>query len=166
MDVYIRRCWSCCGTLPTETTAPLTPWTTPSLLTSRSWTTPVHRSALLPCTPIDTSVHPITCLLLLQERESQKLLWLQRCVEEMNNEKWSIPALKQMKEICLLYVEVRALVHKLDFMACLKSIAISTYVCMLCMMHKVTVSSVLFGFGAVSHELRAPPSNQPLLLSQ
>lgn len=43
----------------------------------------------------------------MQERESQKLLWLQRCVEEMNNDKWSIPALKQMREICLLYVEVR-----------------------------------------------------------
>ena len=42
----------------------------------------------------------------VQERESQKLKWLQRCVEELGNEKWVIPALKQMKEICLLYLEV------------------------------------------------------------
>lgn len=41
-----------------------------------------------------------------QERESQKLKWLQRCVEELGNEKWVIPALKQMREICLLYLEV------------------------------------------------------------
>ena len=41
-----------------------------------------------------------------QERESQKLHWLQRCVEDLSNEKWVIPALKHMKEICLLYLEV------------------------------------------------------------
>ena len=41
-----------------------------------------------------------------QERESQKLKWLQRCVDELANEKWVIPALKQMREICLLYLEV------------------------------------------------------------
>lgn len=51
-------------------------------------------------------VGPFFHMLCLQDRESQKLLWLQRCVEEMSNEKWSIPALKQMREICLLYVEV------------------------------------------------------------
>ena len=41
-----------------------------------------------------------------QERESQKLHWLQKSVQELSNEKWVIPALKQMKEICLLYLEV------------------------------------------------------------
>ena len=50
-----------------------------------------------------------------QERESQKLQWLQWCMEELrSNEKWVIPALKQMKEICMLYLEVRYLLSCSD----------------------------------------------------
>ena len=43
---------------------------------------------------------------MVQERESQKLHWLQRCVDDLSSEKWVISALKHMKEICLLYLEV------------------------------------------------------------
>ncbi len=51
------------------------------------------------------STHPSTRV---QEREAQKLQWLQWCMEELRtNEKWVIPALKQMKEICMLYLEVK-----------------------------------------------------------
>ena len=46
-----------------------------------------------------------------QERESQKLHWLQRSVQELSDEKWVIPALKQMREICLLYLEVSCVNH-------------------------------------------------------
>ena len=66
---------------------------------------------LLPLTPTfcllsSTSFPLLYSPLPPQERESQKLQWLQRCVEELSNDKWIIPALKQMKEICLLYLEV------------------------------------------------------------
>lgn len=41
---------------------------------------------------------------MFQERDVQKSSWLDRCVEELkNNEKWVLPALKQIREICLLY---------------------------------------------------------------
>ncbi|XP_028043113.1 probable ubiquitin carboxyl-terminal hydrolase FAF-X isoform X2 [Bombyx mandarina] len=39
-----------------------------------------------------------------QDRDAQKTLWLNKCVEELKtNEKWVLPALKMMKEICCLY---------------------------------------------------------------
>ncbi|XP_071440611.1 ubiquitin carboxyl-terminal hydrolase 9X isoform X2 [Hetaerina americana] len=39
-----------------------------------------------------------------QERDAQKTLWLDKCVEELKtNDKWVLPALKQIKEICCLY---------------------------------------------------------------
>lgn len=41
-----------------------------------------------------------------QYREQQKNRWLDKCVEELKaNEKWVLPALKQIKEICSLYQE-------------------------------------------------------------
>ena len=40
---WCRRCWTCCGTWPTEMTVLLTRWTTPSAPTSRSLTTHAHR---------------------------------------------------------------------------------------------------------------------------
>ena len=41
-----------------------------------------------------------------QYREQQKNRWLDKCVEELNaNDKWVLPALKQIKEICSLYHE-------------------------------------------------------------
>ena len=41
-----------------------------------------------------------------QYREQQKNRWLDKCVEELNaNDKWVLPALKQIKEICSLYQE-------------------------------------------------------------
>jgi len=40
----------------------------------------------------------------LQERDAQKTLWLDKCVEELKSgDKWALPALKQIKEICSLY---------------------------------------------------------------
>ena len=35
----------------------------------------------------------------------QKQEWLDQCVEELVNDKWVIPALKQMREICCSYSE-------------------------------------------------------------
>jgi len=41
-----------------------------------------------------------------QYREQQKNRWLDKCVEELKaNDKWVLPALKQIKEICSLYQE-------------------------------------------------------------
>ncbi|XP_071033260.1 ubiquitin carboxyl-terminal hydrolase 9X isoform X5 [Parasteatoda tepidariorum] len=40
-----------------------------------------------------------------QDRDSQKTHWLDRCVEELKNDKWVLPALKQIREICNLYSE-------------------------------------------------------------
>lgn len=40
-----------------------------------------------------------------QDRDSQKTHWLDRCVEELKNDKWVLPALKQIREICTLYSE-------------------------------------------------------------
>ena len=112
-----NRYWSCYGTSLTGKTVPRTPWTTPSMPTSRSLTTPVHKWVqivwhVLYCLCGLCDMGHVTVLatplpLPSQERESQKLHWLQRCVEELDNEKWFIPALKQMKEICMLYLEVR-----------------------------------------------------------
>lgn len=44
-------------------------------------------------------------MLLLQDRDSQKTHWVDRCVEEVKNDKWVLPALKQIREICNLYSE-------------------------------------------------------------
>ena len=42
----------------------------------------------------------------LVSREQQKNRWLDKCVEELKaNDKWVLPALKQIKEICSLYQE-------------------------------------------------------------
>ncbi|XP_026323637.1 probable ubiquitin carboxyl-terminal hydrolase FAF-Y isoform X2 [Hyposmocoma kahamanoa] len=39
-----------------------------------------------------------------QDRDAQKTLWLDKCVEELKtNEKWVLPALKVMRDICCLY---------------------------------------------------------------
>ncbi|KZC06489.1 putative ubiquitin carboxyl-terminal hydrolase FAF-X [Dufourea novaeangliae] len=39
-----------------------------------------------------------------QERDAQKTIWLDKCVEELKNgDKWVLPALKQFREICCLY---------------------------------------------------------------
>lgn len=39
-----------------------------------------------------------------QERDAQKTVWLDKCVEELKaSDKWVLPALKQIKEICCLY---------------------------------------------------------------
>jgi ubiquitin carboxyl-terminal hydrolase 9/24 len=61
--------------------------------------------------PLDTMEHALNAHIKIldyscsQERESQKLFWLQKCVDEVNEGKWVIPALKHIKEICLLYIE-------------------------------------------------------------
>lgn len=39
-----------------------------------------------------------------QERDAQKAIWVDKCVEELKNgDKWALPALKQIREICCLY---------------------------------------------------------------
>lgn len=39
-----------------------------------------------------------------QERDAQKTIWLDKCVDELKNgEKWALPALKHIREICTLY---------------------------------------------------------------
>ncbi|XP_077293704.1 ubiquitin carboxyl-terminal hydrolase-like faf isoform X2 [Arctopsyche grandis] len=39
-----------------------------------------------------------------QDRDAQKILWLDKCVEELkSSERWALPALKHMQEICCLY---------------------------------------------------------------
>ncbi|XP_049853945.1 probable ubiquitin carboxyl-terminal hydrolase FAF-X isoform X1 [Schistocerca gregaria] len=39
-----------------------------------------------------------------QERDAQKTVWLDKCVEELKTgDKWALPALKQIREICCLY---------------------------------------------------------------
>ncbi|XP_063973678.1 probable ubiquitin carboxyl-terminal hydrolase FAF-X isoform X2 [Diachasmimorpha longicaudata] len=39
-----------------------------------------------------------------QDRDAQKTVWLDKCVEELKNgDKWSVPALNQIREICCLY---------------------------------------------------------------
>ncbi|CAG5097169.1 Similar to Usp9x: Probable ubiquitin carboxyl-terminal hydrolase FAF-X (Mus musculus) [Cotesia congregata] len=39
-----------------------------------------------------------------QDRDAQKTVWLDKCVEELKSgDKWALPALKQIKEICTLY---------------------------------------------------------------
>ena len=42
----------------------------------------------------------------LQDRDTQKIQWIDRFIEELRtNEKWVIPALKQIREICSLFGE-------------------------------------------------------------
>jgi ubiquitin carboxyl-terminal hydrolase 9/24 len=41
----------------------------------------------------------------LQDRDAQKIHWINRFVEELKNDKWVLPALKQIKEICSLFTE-------------------------------------------------------------
>lgn len=39
-----------------------------------------------------------------QDRDAQKTVWLDKCVEELKSgDKWTLPALKQIREICNLY---------------------------------------------------------------
>ncbi|CAG0917225.1 unnamed protein product [Notodromas monacha] len=40
-----------------------------------------------------------------QDRDSQKTVWLERCVAEVKEGRWVIPTLKQIREICRLYEE-------------------------------------------------------------
>ncbi|KAK7070589.1 putative ubiquitin carboxyl-terminal hydrolase FAF-X [Halocaridina rubra] len=40
-----------------------------------------------------------------QDRDTQKKHWLDRCVEELKHDKWVLPALKQIREICCSYNE-------------------------------------------------------------
>lgn len=40
-----------------------------------------------------------------QDRDSQKTIWLDRCVEEIRRNVWVIQALKQIRDICCLYAE-------------------------------------------------------------
>lgn len=38
-----------------------------------------------------------------QERDAQKTVWIDKCIEELKDDKWTLPALKQIREICCLY---------------------------------------------------------------
>ena len=46
------------------------------------------------------------CSLLLKDRDSQKMTWITKFVEELKNDKWVLPSLKQIREICQLFPEV------------------------------------------------------------
>ncbi|XP_026291782.1 probable ubiquitin carboxyl-terminal hydrolase FAF-X isoform X3 [Frankliniella occidentalis] len=47
-----------------------------------------------------------------QERDAQKTVWLDKCVEELKSgDKWVLPALKQIKEICCLYEPAPTMNH-------------------------------------------------------
>lgn len=46
------------------------------------------------------------CLCSFQDRDTQKIQWIDRFIEELRtNDKWVIPALKQIREICSLFGE-------------------------------------------------------------
>ncbi|KAK3714003.1 hypothetical protein RRG08_009701 [Elysia crispata] len=40
-----------------------------------------------------------------QDRDAQKLQWIKKFVDELKNDQWVLPALKQIKEICTLFPE-------------------------------------------------------------
>ncbi|XP_043240414.1 probable ubiquitin carboxyl-terminal hydrolase FAF-X isoform X2 [Amphibalanus amphitrite] len=40
-----------------------------------------------------------------QDRDAQKTKWLDQCVEELKSDKWVLPTLKQIRDICCLYQE-------------------------------------------------------------
>ncbi|CAB4035298.1 probable ubiquitin carboxyl-terminal hydrolase FAF-X, partial [Paramuricea clavata] len=40
-----------------------------------------------------------------QDRDSQKTQWVNKCVEELRNDTWVLPAIKQIREICCLFYE-------------------------------------------------------------
>ena len=42
-----------------------------------------------------------------QDRDAQKLQWISKFVDELKNDQWVLPALKQIKEICTLFPEVK-----------------------------------------------------------
>jgi len=42
-----------------------------------------------------------------QDRDAQKMSWITKFVDELKNDKWVLPALKQIREICQLFPEVR-----------------------------------------------------------
>ena len=42
-----------------------------------------------------------------QDRDNLKIHWIDKCVEELRNGKWVLPALKQIRSICELFYEVR-----------------------------------------------------------
>ncbi|XP_059479532.1 probable ubiquitin carboxyl-terminal hydrolase FAF-X isoform X3 [Neocloeon triangulifer] len=46
-----------------------------------------------------------------QERDAQKAVWLDKCVDELKSGKWVLPALKQIREICCLYEPPPAMNH-------------------------------------------------------
>ena len=43
---------------------------------------------------------------LSQDRDQQKMTWIGKFVDELKNDKWVLPALKQIREICQLFPEV------------------------------------------------------------
>lgn len=44
--------------------------------------------------------------LFFKDRDTQKIQWIDRFIEELRtNDKWVIPALKQIREICSLFGE-------------------------------------------------------------
>ena len=43
-----------------------------------------------------------------QDRDTQKTIWLDRCVDEIRRNSWVLQALKQIRDICCLYPETPA----------------------------------------------------------
>ncbi|XP_030838236.1 probable ubiquitin carboxyl-terminal hydrolase FAF-X isoform X3 [Strongylocentrotus purpuratus] len=62
----------------------------------------------VPTDIMDQALHAHTKILdysCSQDRDSQKLHWIDKFVEELRKDNWVIPALKQIKEICSLFAE-------------------------------------------------------------
>ncbi|XP_071799117.1 ubiquitin carboxyl-terminal hydrolase 9X-like isoform X1 [Asterias amurensis] len=62
----------------------------------------------VPTDIMDQALHAHTKILdysCSQDRDAQKIRWIDQFVEELRKDKWVIPALKQIKEICCLFGE-------------------------------------------------------------
>ncbi len=49
----------------------------------------------------------LTFSFLIKDKETQKLKWLEKCIEQLNDNKWVITSLKHIREILQQYQEVR-----------------------------------------------------------
>ena len=57
-----------------------------------------------------TTVNNISSLL-TKDKETQKLKWLEKCIEQLNDNKWVITSLKHIREILQQYQEVRLFIE-------------------------------------------------------
>ena len=96
---------------------------------------------------------------MFQDRDAQKIQWINRFVEELKNDKWVLPSLKQIREICALFSEVMMHTTKnpqqtLVILSILKIYFMQKEFIDVSMQHKAVVIGR-------SH-LRLDPGNEPL----